>query len=40
LFTGNYYGEDWGGDFYWIYVSPTALTDEQIQQVIDYNENM
>ena len=26
------------GDFYWIYMSQTTLTDEQVQQVIDYNE--
>lgn len=29
-----------GGEFYWIYVSTEQLTDEQIQQVINYNENM
>ena len=28
------------GDFYWLYMSQTTLTDEQIQQVIDYNENL
>lgn len=28
------------GEFYWIYVSTEQLTDEQIQQVINYNENM
>lgn len=28
-----------GGEFYWIYVSTEQLTDEQIQQVIAYNEN-
>lgn len=27
------------GEFYWIYVSTEQLTDEQIQQVIAYNEN-
>lgn len=32
--------EFWEGDFYWIYMSQTTLTDEQIQQVIDYNENL
>ena len=26
------------GDFYWIYMSQTKLTDAQVQQVIDYNE--
>jgi hypothetical protein len=29
-----------GGEFYWLYVSTEQLTDEQIQQVINYNENM
>ena len=28
------------GEFYWIYVSTEQLTDEQIQQVIAYNENV
>lgn len=32
--------EFWKGDFYWIYMSFNVLTDEQIQQVIDYNENL
>lgn len=27
------------GEFYWLYVSTEQLTDEQIQQVIAYNEN-
>lgn len=37
---GNYPGETWGGDFHWMYISPgTALTDEEIQDVIDFNEN-
>lgn len=31
-------GEFWRGDFYWVYMSHNTLTDEQIQQVIDYNE--
>lgn len=30
--------EFWRGDFYWLYMSHEVLTDEQIQQVIDYNE--
>ena len=30
--------EFWKGDFYWVYMSHEVLTDEQIQQVIDYNE--
>lgn len=32
-------GEFWYGDFYWVYMSHNTLTDEQIQQVIDYNES-
>ena len=28
-----------GGDFYWAYLSRESLTDEEVQQVIDYNEN-
>lgn len=36
----NSNSEFWQGDFYWIYMSQTELTDEQIQQVIDYNENL
>lgn len=31
-------GENFIGDFYWVYMSQTTLTDEQVQQVIDYNE--
>ena len=30
--------EIWKGDFYWIYISTEALTDVEIQQVIDFNE--
>ena len=30
--------EWFAGDFYWIYMSQTTLTDAQVQQVIDYNE--
>ena len=26
------------GDFYWVYMSQNTLTDEQVQEVIDYNE--
>lgn len=26
------------GDFYWVYMCQSTLTDEQVQQVIDYNE--
>ena len=32
--------EFWQGDFYWVYMSQYVLTDEQIQQVIDYNEHL
>ena len=40
LFAGYYSssGEMWKGVFYWIYMSLNTLTDEQVQQVIDYNE--
>lgn len=31
-------GEWFVGDFYWIYMSQTTLTDEQVQEVINYNE--
>lgn len=31
--------EQWSGDFYWVYMAQANLTDEQIQQVIAYNEN-
>ena len=31
-------GEWFVGDFYWVYMSQNTLTDEQVQQVIDYNE--
>lgn len=31
-------GEWFVGDFYWIYMSQNTLTDEQVQQVINYNE--
>lgn len=41
LFAGytDYSGEWFVGDFYWIYMSQTTLTDEQVQQVINYNES-
>lgn len=32
-------GEYFEGDFYWVYMSQSTLTDEQIQQVIDFNES-
>lgn len=41
LFVGyswNNTSEQWSGDFYWVYMSQNTLTDEQVQQVIDYNE--
>ena len=40
LFAGYYSsgGEMWKGVFYWIYMSLNTLTDEQVQQVIAYNE--
>ena len=31
-------GEYFVGDFYWVYMSQNTLTDEQVQQVIAYNE--
>lgn len=31
--------EFWKGDFYWVYMSQEVLTDEEIQQVIAYNES-
>ena len=42
LFAGytDYSGDEFFvGDFYWIYMSQTTLTDEQVQQVINYNES-
>lgn len=41
LFVGyswNNINEQWSGDFYWVYMSQSTLTDDQVQQVIDYNE--
>lgn len=32
--------ELWHGTFYWIYVSAEYLTDEEVQEVIDYNEQL
>jgi len=42
LFAGyaNSTGEWFVGDFYWVYMCQGTLTDEQVQQVIDYNENL
>ena len=31
-------GENFIGDFYWVYMSQNTLTDDQVQQVIAYNE--
>lgn len=31
-------GENFVGDFYWVYMSQNTLTDAQVQQVIAYNE--
>lgn len=39
-YAGFSTGEYFVGDFYWIYVSQNELTDAQILQVIDYNENL
>ena len=33
------YGEWMGGDFYWCYASREVLTDEEIQQVVRYNDS-
>lgn len=40
LFSGYYNtkSEFWKGVFYWIYMTLNTLTDEQVQQVINYNE--
>ena len=40
LFCGGdgYRTESFLGDFYWLYISPEELTDEQVLQVISYNE--
>jgi len=35
---GTSSGEWFVGDFYWVYMSQNTLTDEQVQQVIAYNE--
>ena len=37
-FGGTSLSEYYQGDFYWIYISTEALTDEEIQKVIAYNE--
>jgi len=39
IFAGQYYGgEFWEGDFYWIFLSLKELSDEEIQNVINFNE--
>lgn len=42
LFSGNYgsYSEKFIGDFYWLYQAKRYLTDEEVQDVINYNENL
>lgn len=42
LFAGytNNDTEWFSGDFYWIYMSQNTLTDEQVQDVINYNEGI
>ena len=42
LFAGyaSYHDEWFVGDFYWIYMSQNTLTDEQVQEVINYNEHV
>lgn len=30
--------EPWSGDFYWVFMCQSTLTDEEVQQVIQYNE--
>lgn len=39
-FGGSSLAENYSGDFYWIYISNEVLTDAEIQQVIDYNEEL
>ena len=38
LFYGGVSDEYWNGDFYWIFLSLNALSDEEIMNVISYNE--
>ena len=42
LFSGYYdhYGEQFIGDFYWLYQAKRCLTDDEVQEVINYNENL
>jgi hypothetical protein len=39
-FGGGSLAENYSGNFYWIYISTEVLTDAEIQQVIDYNEEL
>ena len=40
FFSGRVGGnENFDGIFYWMYLSNEALTDAEVQQVINYNEN-
>jgi len=39
-FGGGSLAENYNGNFYWIYISTEVLTDAEIQQVIDYNEEL
>lgn len=42
LFSGYYnnYSEKFIGDFYWLYQAKRCLTDDEVQEVINYNENL
>lgn len=42
LFSGYYdhYGEQFIGDFYWLYQAKRYLTDDEVEDVITYNENL
>lgn len=42
LFSGYYnnYSEKFIGDFYWLYQAKRYLTDDEVQEVINYNENL
>ena len=42
LFTGYYssLSEKFIGDFYWLYQAKRYLTDDEVQEVINYNENL
>ena len=37
--SGNGLAETTSGDFYWCYASREVLTDAEVQQVVDFNEN-